>query len=551
MMSIPNSMIESRPGWVRNWNRAVFVLFLSLASCMFETKYVDPDQPGYLNLELRLQPNHNALLKTASADTIFSVDSLIVVLSAAGATTATYNYGITGRSDTANIAVAARIYALASLRTWTAKILTIDTSLNPSRRDTVHLDSITFTVNPGDTAFVSKAINPLFSILRARLVSNAPASITNTVKYVRIRVDGTTRDSMMVGPAYRYVSFGNSNTGCAVGDSGNIIRTTNSGANWVSAASGTTQNLRCVDFPSTNTGFAAGAGGTVVKTTNGTSWSAITSGTTQNLNGTYWTGTSNGWIVGDAGTIRKSANGTSFTAQTSGTTQNLNSVYFTTTNNGNAVGNTGTILRSTNGGTNWSAQTSGTVQNLNAVFFPAAATGFAVGDNGTILKTTNSGANWAALSSGTTANLNGVFFTSSTSGYVVGDGGVLLTTSDGTSWTPRTSGTTENLYGIGWTTNSSAVVAVGGMGAVTTSTTGTAWTKQWIGTKSFDVYLTYKYFAPGISHTVLMDAIDTVAGTLRGYQVSKTVLLAPGKDSTLVTSSLVKCGYSGFSACTP
>jgi hypothetical protein len=29
------------------------------------------------------------------------------------------------------------------------------------------------------------------------------------------------------------------------------------------------------------------------------------------------------------------------------------------------------------------------------------------------------------------------------------------------------------------------------------------------------------------------------------------VLLAPGKDSTLTNSSLVKCGYSGFSACIP
>jgi photosystem II stability/assembly factor-like uncharacterized protein len=544
-------MIESRASWKWNWNRAAFVLFLSLASCLFETKYVDPGQPGYLNLELRIPPNRNALLKTASADTIFSVDSLIVVLSATGATTVTCNYGISGRSDTGNIAVAAKIYALAPLRTWKAKILTIDTSLNPSRRDTVHRDSVTFTVNPGDTAFVSKTVNPVFSILRARLVSNAPASITNNVKYVRIRVDGTTRDSMIVGPAYRYVDFGNSNTGCAVGDSGNIIRTTNSGVNWAAATSGTTQNLRCVAFPAANTGFAVGEGGTVVKTTTGTAWSAITSGTTQNLNGTFWTGTSNGWIVGAAGTIRKSTNGTSFTAQTSGTTQDLNSVYFTTTNNGNAVGNAGTILRSTNGGTNWSAQTSGTTQNLNAVFFPAAATGFAVGDNGTILKTVNSGANWTALTSGTTAKLNEVFFTSNTAGYVAGDGGVLLTTSDGTSWTARTSGTTQNLYGIAWTTNSSAAVAVGGMGAATTSTTGTAWTPQWIGTKSFDVLLTYKYFTPGVSHTVLMDAIDTVAGTLRGYQVSKTVLLAQGKDSTLTTSSLVKCGYSGFSACAP
>jgi hypothetical protein len=37
---------------------------------------------------------------------------------------------------------------------------------------------------------------------------------------------------------------------------------------------------------------------------------------------------------------------------------------------------------------------------------------------------------------------------------------------------------------------------------------------------------------------------------LRGYQALKTVLLAPGKDTTVTpNSSLAKCGYSGFSAC--
>ncbi|MEO7426689.1 MAG: YCF48-related protein [Fibrobacteria bacterium] len=540
----------------RNWKRIAqrggLAAFLGLASCLFETKTVDPNQPGYLSLDLSLKPNSNALFKTASADTAFRLDSVIIILTAPGATTLKNTYAVSGRSDSANIPVATKIYALAPLRTWKAKILSIDTSMNPNRRDTVHIDSVSFLIQPGDTAYVSKTANPVFSILRARMVSNSPASLPNSVKYLRIRVDGIMRDSSIIGPTLRSVDYANSNTGGAAGDSGTIIRTTNGGGNWAATPSGTTQNLYSVNFPAAANGWAVGIGGTVVHTTTGTSWFTVPSGTTQNLYGTYYTSNNNGWAVGDAGTIIKTTTGLAFSAQTSGTTQNLYAVYFSNTNNGNAVGAAGTILRTVNGGTNWTAQASGTTAKLRGVHFPASATGYVVGDGGLILKTTTSGATWSPLVSGTTANLNSVYFTSATAGYAVGDGGVILSTSDGTNWTLRASGTAQNLYGISWTTNGSDATAVGKVGTIASTTTGTSYALQLLGTKSFDVQLTYKYFTPNVSHTLLMEAIDTTAGTLRGYQVAKTIMLAPGKDSTVTPSSnLTKCGYSGSPACTP
>jgi hypothetical protein len=156
------------------------------------------------------------------------------------------------------------------------------------------------------------------------------------------------------------------------------------------------------------------------------------------------------------------------------------------------------------------------------------------------------------LTSGTTANLNEVFFTDGQEGYAVGDGGVLLTTTNATAWTLRSTGTTQNLYGIAWTTNGSGGAAVGGMGAVVTSTNGTAWTLAWNGAKSFDEKLTYKYLTPNVSHTLVMQAIDVESGTLRGYQATKTLFLAPGKDTTVTpASSMTKCGYGGVTpACT-
>ena len=237
-MASPNEMQISVSGGKWRMRAATCLACLGLASCLFETKYVDPDRPGYLSLDLMLKANSNALFKRSSADTLFRMDSVIVILTAPGASTISNTYPISGRADSGSISLATKTYTLAPLRTWKAKILSIDTTLNPTRRDTVHIDSVSFTVNPGDTAFVSKSVNPVFSILRARLVSNSPASLTNNVKYLRIRVDGVTRDSTVIGPNLHWVSFGNSNTGCAVGDSGTIVRSTNSGTNWASATSG-------------------------------------------------------------------------------------------------------------------------------------------------------------------------------------------------------------------------------------------------------------------------------------------------------------------------
>ncbi|GEM_PF-5674426 len=535
---------------MQHLTRASAALFLLLTSCLFETKYEDPSQPGFVNLVISLKANSNALFKTASADTTFTLDTLKILLSASGVSTTTYTYPISVRSDTGNIAVSPKIYALAPLRTWTARIIALDTTLNPGQTDTVYNDSVSFTVLPGDTALVTKTANPTFSILRARLISNSPGSLTNNVKWVRLRVDGIVRDSMPVGPALHGVSFGNGTTGSAVGDSGTILHTTNTGVNWFPNTSPTSQNLNAVSFPSANVGYAVGNAGTVLKTTNATTWLAQTSGTAQNLNGAFFSSNSAGYAVGNAGTIRIS-DGTNWSAATSGTSNNLYGVFSTSSSIGYAVGAAGTIVKTGNSGSTWSAQTSGTTRNLYAVHFPVSATGFAVGDSGTILKTTNSGGAWAALTSGTTKKLLGVYFTTATAGWAVGEGGTMLKTSNGTAWSPVATGTLSDLYAIGFTSNEAAATAVGDAGSMLVSASLTSWNLQPIGTKSFDMLLTYKYLKPNVSHTLILDAIDTLSSTLRGYQATKTITLSPGKDTTLTpNSSLTKCGYI-TPACSP
>lgn len=520
-------------------------LSVLLASCLFETRDPESAGPGYVSLQLELKANASALLKLAAGDTVFRLDTLVIVLSANGADTSINKYPISGRADSAAITVSQKIIALASLRDWKAVIYTIDTTLSPVAKDTVHRDSVTFSIKPGDTAVVSKSVNPAFAILRARLVSNSPLSITDNVKFVRLEVDGVTRDSTPVGPAFRAVSFGNASSGIAVGDSGNMIRTMNSGVNWAPVTSGTTADLKAICMTGANAGFAVGMGGVVRKTTNSIIWTAVTSNTTDDLYGTWFSGGSNGWAVGEGGRITKTINGTTFAAQASGTTQDLHGVHFSSANNGTAVGKNGTIRRTTNGGTTWSGHTSGTTEHLNAVYMTATATGFAVGDGGVILRFSSNA--WTAQGSGTTANLKSVWFLDANNGTVSGEDGLILTTTNaGADWTVRASGTVEDLYGIGWSTNESVGVGVGALGTVAYTTDNSSFTRILIGTKSFDMLLAYKYFTPNVTHSLLLEAIDTLAGPLRGYQALKSVTLAPGKDTTVTpNSSLSKCGYGG------
>src|SRR5690606_15173379 len=128
-------------------------------------------------------------------DTTFELDSLILVLTAAGMDTLTWRYAISGRADTGNITVSPGIYELASLRNWKARFYTVDVRTGPPPvRDTVHIDSVIFAVLPGDTVFVNKIVSPALAILRARFLSHAADSLGSGIRYVRLKVDGITRD---------------------------------------------------------------------------------------------------------------------------------------------------------------------------------------------------------------------------------------------------------------------------------------------------------------------------------------------------------------------
>ena len=511
-----------------------------LVSCIFDSEYgiggPPNSAPGYLSLKLTLGPNSRVLRKKASTDTIFNLDTLKIVLTAPNAATRNYSFPISGRSDTGAITYSVTLDSVPSLKTVTAKILTIDTTLNPTRRDTVHFDSTTFSVKPADTTQISFTVNSLFAILRARFASFTPDSLTDTVQYLRLRVDGTTRDSIRVGNTLNAVDFlsGFTAVGFAAGDRGRIMKTTNSGTTWSIKTSGTTQrlnsissvptdsskvmaagdngtilntvnggrtwsaqtsgtseNLKRIQFVDANISYAVGDGGSILKTQNGgTNWSimksgfsALSSGVSNTLSATAFADTNIGWAVGTTGTLLKTTDGTTWAAQTSGTSQDLNAIYDSSSTKAYVVGNSGTLLK-TSDGTSWSAQTPGVTPDLKGVHFgPALAYGVVVGDSETISKTLNAGLTWSSRSSGwftspsgISTAINSIFFFDASNGWAVGAGGTILrTTNGGTSWSAQTSNTTNALNSV-YFSSASIGIAVGASGTILyTSNGGTTW----------------------------------------------------------------------------
>jgi photosystem II stability/assembly factor-like uncharacterized protein len=479
--------------------------WVAVASLLLSACLLDPDQggskvkpwdgtPGYVSLQVSLERNQNhGLGKVSASDTTFGLDSLLIVLSATGADTVIYRYAISGRPDTGAITVSPKIFALNPLLNWKARIYTIDTTASPVVRDTVHIDSVTFAIRPGDTTLVDKEISAAFSVIHTRFYSSSRDELGAGIRYVRIRINGVTRDSVeMRGGVYNAIWFVDYLNGWVVQDSGRIYNTVDSGVGWYAQTSGTTRNLRAVAFTNTTTGLIAGDSGTILRTTNaGVNWTSQTSGTTRRLNRIHYGNSSTVYAVGDSGTVLKSIDGGvtwlprtgGWFPQTSGTPYGLSDVAFTSLDSGVAVGYGGVIRSTTNAGGTWSTVTSPVVANLAGIHFGTLANGWAVGDTGKIIVTTNRGYNWTAQTSPTRKDLSGIFFTNATTGWAAGKSETLLrTTNGGTTWLDRSSGwadqtsnTTKNLKAVHFTSAANGI-AVGATGEIRNSTNnGVTW----------------------------------------------------------------------------
>jgi len=215
------------------------------------------------------------------------------------------------------------------------------------------------------------------------------------------------------------VYFADVSTGYAVGNSGRVIKSVSSGDTWTDLGqlSGN-PNLYSVFFLNTSTGFASGAGGKLFKTTDGAlNWSEINTGTTDDLRKIFFYDESNAFIVTSGGKILKSSDGGETWTSVNATDQPLYGISFITSMQGLAVGDKKSILRTTNGGSNWILISSGTSGRLNSVSYLSPSVAIAAGSNGMILRSSDGGLTWSEIRmSGTSSSMlwNGVVSTFTT-----------------------------------------------------------------------------------------------------------------------------------------
>lgn len=175
----------------------------------------------------------------------------------------------------------------------------------------------------------------------------------------------------------------------AVGNSGEIYRTTNNGSNWNLISSGTSESLFGVHFASESVGWVSGGGNTLLKTTNGGSvWTAQDSDGVSFLWGITSYSTDKAWISGGAGKVLKTIDsGSNWDAVNTGMPVTFRGVAFVNDQTGFAVGNGGVIYTTADGGGSWTSQSSGTTQILRDTQCIGSYC-FAVGNGGVILRYT-------------------------------------------------------------------------------------------------------------------------------------------------------------------
>lgn len=107
--------------------------------------------------------------------------------------------------------------------------------------------------------------------------------------------------------------FLNSRTGFIVGSGGNILRTDNSGQNWVSIQSGVVDNLRGITFINNRIGLICGEFGRILKSTDsGLTWRKTNSATANSIYCINFRNEKEGWTGHDYGLLHTTDGGESW-----------------------------------------------------------------------------------------------------------------------------------------------------------------------------------------------------------------------------------------------
>jgi len=191
-------------------------------------------------------------------------------------------------------------------------------------------------------------------------------------------------------PLYGLFFFDNQK-GWTTGANGEIIHTTDGGAEWNTIATLGVDSYD-IHFTTDKKGWVVGANGSLFNTTDGTNFVKLDLGTQENLNAVHFTDTLYGYVCGDRNTIfKRSLNAqnqiewTDVSIPEASEASEWRDICFLDRLRGWVVGNEGTIYKTTDAGVTWERERADTFENLNAVSMISNTTGWIAGDNGLIL----------------------------------------------------------------------------------------------------------------------------------------------------------------------
>src|SRR5690606_20412414 len=237
---------------------------------------------------------------------------------------------------------------------------------------------------------------------------------------------------------YKTFTISDNGTYHRAGDYGRMIRSTNSGVNWIAQPDVTNATLWDVDFVDANTVVSVGSwnNNIMVRTTNGGSnWTVIDPGVGISLFAVELVDQNIGYACGTIGNMVKTtdAGATWSVLDVDGTDDILRSLDFVNANTGYVLGDNGTVYKTSNGGTNWNTLLSGAADGT-ALYFTDDMTGYISSASfGEARKTTNGGLNWTDMNNQLQGAIWSISFVNSDTGFMAGNG-IERTTDGGTTW---------------------------------------------------------------------------------------------------------------------
>ncbi|MBI5370086.1 hypothetical protein HZA85_02785 [Candidatus Uhrbacteria bacterium] len=222
----------------------------------------------------------------------------------------------------------------------------------------------------------------------------------------------------------------------AVGNTGNIIRSSDKGTTWSVVDQNTSVYWQDIDSEGQSVSVVGEGGAMRSSSDGGAHWQNVSLGVTNtlyevNVNAAY------GFIVGDHGRIMTlSGYGNTWVSNVSPTSLALYGVSNRADGSAWIVGAEGALLYTADYGNNWTNKGKIAETDLYGVWFTSPTTGYVVGKNGTFRKTTDGGSSWMTLT--VSGLVSQTLYDISGSGdnlIVVGDKIILRSSDKGATWT--------------------------------------------------------------------------------------------------------------------